>query len=251
MKIALISYALAAISVASAENIYFSVQDPKTGAQLATIQDRHSMAGGSFWFYGGPSFYDYDPSSKLVKTKIGPNTYQWGATEFSIGTFPGVFMNSRDQTQLTTDANGKVTTYNFFACTGINDPYRYSNNTPIVMVNAPGNTTLPRTSCTPIDIYKVKANIPGVDSITSYTTFCPSPTVITITSCGTQTCAPSTITVSAAATITCAQCIAPAGTSASAASASAASISTLVAGAAGKATFGAASLVGVVAALLL
>lgn len=224
MKFALASYILALISVALAESVYFSVQDPQTGAQLATIQDRHSMSGGSFWFYGGPSFYNFDPSTGIVSTVIGTNTYQFAVIPKFPLPFAGVFMSNTNQVPLSVDANGKITLLSFFACSSVNDPYKYSNNTPVVLANAAGNNTLPAPSCVPINIYKKSAN----PSDQGYSN-------VTVT--GSTTIYPSTT--------------ASVSSSSAASAASVASISTIAAAAAGKATFGAATFVGVVAALLL
>lgn len=258
MKVTLSSSLLTFASVALADSVYFLAQDSKTGAQLALILDKHEESGGSYWFLGGPSFYDYDPSTNVVSTYIGTNKYQFGLSSLLIGKVAGVFMTNRaGNTQPTYDANGKINNYNFFACTSVNDPKRLSPSIPVIMVNAAGNSTLPAPSCTQVDIFKKSAsNIgPGANNgtVTSYTTFCPLPTVITITSCGTQTCAPTPITVTAATTITCAQCIAPGPPStATVAPPAPASVSTMTyAGAVDKTSLGSVALVGAVAALLI
>lgn len=254
MKFTLATSVLAASAVVVADTVYFSAVDPSTGNQLANIVDMHSMAGGSFWFYGStPSLYNFDPATNLVTTTIGTNNYQFGTASF--GTFAGIFMTNK-KTPVTTDAKGKVTVFQFFACDNVNDPYKYSNTRSVIMVNAPGNMTRPARSCKPVDIYKrnyAPAPIPNNGTWTSYTTYCPLPTVVTITSCGTETCYPTAVTVTTATTITCAQCIAPTNTVTAmvAPPVSAAPLSTVTyTGAAGKAAVGA-GLVGAAAAMLL
>lgn len=259
MKFTLATSVLAASSVVVADTVYFSVVDPKTGNQLANVVDMHSMAGGSFWFYGStPSLYNFDPATSLVTTTIGTNPYQFGTSSLQPGTFAGIFMTNK-KTPVTTDANGKVTVYQFFACDSVNDPYKYSNTRSVILANPAGNMTLPAKTCKPVDIYKKNYGTPtplnNNGTWTSYTTYCPLPTVVTITSCGTDACYPTAVTVTTATTITCAQCIAPTTTVTAPTTlvppSTAASISTITyTGAAGKAAVGA-GLVGAAAALLL
>lgn len=254
MKFTLATSVLAVSAVAVADTVYFSAVDPKTGNQLANIADLHSMAGGSFWFYSSdPSMYNFDPATNLVTKTIGTNPYQFGTSSIYAGTFAGVFMTNK-KTPVTTDAKGKVTVYQFFACNSVNDPYKYSNTRSVIMANPVGNMTLPAASCQPVDIYKntVPTQLANNGTWTSYTTYCPLPTVVTITSCGTAACYPTAVTVTTATTITCAQCIAPTGSVSSLVPpTSGAPVSTITyTGAAGKAAVGA-GLVGAAAAMLL
>ncbi|WPK24657.1 hypothetical protein PUMCH_001937 [Australozyma saopauloensis] len=215
MKFTLASTVLAASSLAAADTIYFSVQDLASGKLIGSLYDAHELAGGQFFFVGSnPAYYDFDPVTKSVGYQLGSLPYKLGKVVLNgCDSFWGVFATIGGPGEaLCYDSTGLVTNYNFWACSNVNDPYKYSWNSKVIMINALGNNTAPYPTCNKVNIYKKDVAAPPGNkngTWTSYTTYCPLPTVVTITTCGTQTCYPTAVTVTTATTVTCANCLVP------------------------------------------
>lgn len=259
MKFTLAASFLAAASAVAAESIFFAVHEASSGNQLGVLVDKHEMAGSNFFFMdSNPAFYDFDPATGAVSTTGGNVSFKLGMTQLPSGKFWALLATVGGTGQpLVTDASGKVTNYNFWACKNVDEPHKYSAKNAAILVTSGGNSTAPASSCTSVNIFKKAVRTPtntNNGTWTSYTTYCPTPTVITITSCDTV-CIPTAITVTTATTISCDQCLVPVSPTKPGILAPttipASKTLSVYNGAAGKATMGAAGAFAAVAALLL
>lgn len=256
MKFTLATSLLAASSVVAAEGVFFAVHEASSDKQIGVLVDKQEHESGKFFFVdNNPAFYEFDPATGSVSKQDGSQSYKLGTPQVNRRKFLGLLATvGGDGQALVTNGQGKLTNYNFWACTDVDDPKKLSAKNAAILVTDNGNSTSPGSTCKAVNIYKKSVSSPTRPkngTWTSYTTYCPEPTVVTITSCD-SVCVPTAITVSTPTTITCNQCVVPVPTNAVAPKAS---VSVLpfqtYAGGAGKATMGAAGALAAVAAFFL
>lgn len=220
MKFTLAAATLASAAVVAADQVQLNVQ--QNGQSIGYLTSLHEGAGFNYFFVG-PSgeTYNFDPSTNILSAPQGQFTGNFGVFAPFLAIGPAV---TPEALKLDKD---KITNYNFWACSNVQDPYNYSQSTPVIVVNGRGNDTAPFASCKKVELVKTGGSSSGSSSssstvtssqwsnvtITSYTTYCPETTVITITSCKDNACHPTAVTVSTATTITCTACVVPPATS--------------------------------------